>query len=87
LAKFPPSATNFDCQRWFPAQFPPHLGRRRGAHFGNEKASLPSDVEDACDETRAHPMTGRAESLNLAIAAGVLIYEAWRTQGYGRGSR
>jgi TrmH family RNA methyltransferase len=24
------------------------------------------------------PMTGTAESLNLAVAAGVLLYEAWR---------
>ena len=50
----------------------------------SEQSGLPVDVEEACDELVRIPMAGRAESLNLAIAAGVMIYEAWRAQGFGR---
>ena len=59
-------------------------GERSCVLMGNEQSGLPVEVEDACDELVRIPMAGRAESLNLAIAAGVMIYEAWRAQGYGR---
>jgi TrmH family RNA methyltransferase len=62
-------------------------GERGCVLMGNEQSGLPADVEDACDELVSIPMAGRAESLNLAIAAGVMIYEAWRAQGYGPSSR
>jgi len=52
--------------------------------LGNEQTGLPAEVESACDELVRIPMAGRAESLNLAIAAGVMIYEAWRARGYER---
>ena len=39
---------------------------------------LPADLLDAADLRVAIPMTGTAESLNLAVAAGVLLYEARR---------
>lgn len=61
-------------------------GDRGCVLMGNEQSGLPAEVEDACDELVRIPMAGRAESLNLAVAAGVMIYEAWRAQGYGRGS-
>ena len=57
-------------------------GDRTCILMGNETSGLPRDVEDACDELVRIPMMGRAESLNLAIATGVMIYEAWRAQGY-----
>jgi RNA methyltransferase, TrmH family len=50
--------------------------------MGNEQSGLPRAIEVRCDELVRIPMAGRAESLNLAIAAGVMIYEAWRAQGY-----
>jgi len=28
------------------------------------------------------PMKGRADSLNLAIATGVMLYDVWRRRGY-----
>jgi len=28
------------------------------------------------------PMRGRADSLNLAIATGVMLYDLWRRRGY-----
>jgi TrmH family RNA methyltransferase len=58
------------------------FGDRPCILMGNETSGLPVEVEDACDELVRIPMAGRAESLNLAIAAGVMIYEAWRAQGY-----
>jgi RNA methyltransferase, TrmH family len=59
-------------------------GDRSCILMGNEQSGLPASAEDACDELVRIPMAGRAESLNLAIAAGVMIYEAWRAEGYGR---
>ena len=61
-----------------------NYGERGCILIGNEQAGLPVEVEDACDELVRIPMAGRAESLNLAIAAGVMIYEAWRAKGYAR---
>lgn len=59
-------------------------GERTCILMGTEQSGLPTDVEDVCDELVRIPMAGRAESLNLAIAAGVMIYEAWRAQGYAK---
>jgi RNA methyltransferase, TrmH family len=49
--------------------------------LGSEGDGLPEDVLDAADLRVAIPMTGTAESLNLAVAAGVLLYEARRRTG------
>ncbi len=46
--------------------------------FGSEGAGLPDELLAAGDLQIRIPMTGTAESLNLAVAAGVLLYEAWR---------
>ncbi len=46
--------------------------------FGSEGAGLHEDLLAAGDVRLRIPMTGTAESLNLAVAAGVLLYEAWR---------
>ncbi len=43
---------------------------------GNESRGLPEEYEAACDLRVTIPMRGRADSLNAAIAAGVLAYEA-----------
>ena len=43
---------------------------------GNESQGLPEAYELACDLTVTLPMRGRADSLNAAIAAAVLAYEA-----------
>ncbi len=55
--------------------------------MGNEQAGLPVEVEAACDELVRIPMMGKADSLNLASAASVMIYEAWRAQGYRGANR
>ena len=49
--------------------------------LGSESSGLPEDVLDAADLRVAIPMTGTAESLNLSVAAGVLIYEVRRRTG------
>jgi len=49
--------------------------------FGSEGAGLPADLLEAADLRVAIPMTGTAESLNLAVAAGVLLYEVRRRTG------
>ncbi len=62
-------------------------GERACILMGNEQAGLPVEVEEACDELVRIPMMGRAESLNLASAASVMIYEAWRAQGFAGADR
>jgi TrmH family RNA methyltransferase len=44
--------------------------------MGNEQAGLTADLAAACDVTVKIPMRGRADSLNLAVATGVMIYAA-----------
>lgn len=43
---------------------------------GNESRGLPEEYEQACDLRVTIPMRGRADSLNAAVAAAVLAYEA-----------
>jgi RNA methyltransferase, TrmH family len=52
--------------------------------LGSEGTGLPAELLDAADLRVAIPMTGTAESLNLAVAAGVLLYEVRRRTGLGR---
>jgi TrmH family RNA methyltransferase len=42
--------------------------------FGSEQKGLSSEQMAACDLVVSMPMCGRASSLNLAVAAGVLLY-------------
>jgi TrmH family RNA methyltransferase len=44
--------------------------------MGNEQAGLPPDLAEACDVAVKIPMRGRADSLNLAVATGIMIYAA-----------
>ncbi len=48
---------------------------------GNESRGLPEDYELACDLRVTMPMKGRADSLNAAVAAAVLAYEALAVLG------
>jgi RNA methyltransferase, TrmH family len=48
---------------------------------GNEGAGLTDEVRARCDRLVAVPMAGPAESLNVAMAAGILLYELTREQG------
>ena len=44
--------------------------------MGNEQAGLTPEMAALCDVTVKIPMRGRADSLNLAVATGVMIYAA-----------
>jgi RNA methyltransferase, TrmH family len=46
--------------------------------MGGEGAGLPSDVLELADQVVAIPMQAPVESLNVAVAAGLLLYEAVR---------
>jgi TrmH family RNA methyltransferase len=46
--------------------------------LGSEGAGLPAEILARGDRQVRIPMTGTAESLNLAVAAGLLLYEAQR---------
>ena len=43
--------------------------------LGGEQHGLSNDALKACDTVVRIPMAGRADSLNLAVAAGVMLYE------------
>jgi tRNA G18 (ribose-2'-O)-methylase SpoU len=43
--------------------------------LGNEQKGLAREQTAACDVTVSLPMHGRVSSLNLAVAAGVLLYQ------------
>ncbi len=43
--------------------------------LGSEQKGLSADQLEACDARVSLPMRGRASSLNIAVAAGILLYE------------
>jgi TrmH family RNA methyltransferase len=48
---------------------------------GNEQAGLPPEYQSECDLLVKMPMLGKADSLNAAVATGVMCYEVinqWR---------
>jgi TrmH family RNA methyltransferase len=49
--------------------------------MGNEQAGLPDNLLAACTQAIRMPMLGRSDSLNLAVATGVALYEALRARG------
>src|SRR6266571_1623760 len=52
--------------------------------MGEERKGLSSDLQALCDIIVRIPMVGRSDSLNLAVATGVLLYELFnqrRNQG------
>ncbi|MBQ9082554.1 MAG: RNA methyltransferase, partial [Clostridia bacterium] len=55
------------------------LGRGCAILIGNEGNGLMAEAIAACDHPLTIPMGGRAESLNAAAAAAILIWEMVRT--------
>lgn len=43
--------------------------------IGNEGSGIGREILDICDESVKIPIIGRAESLNAAVAAGILLYD------------
>lgn len=44
--------------------------------LGPEVEGLPKDIQDMCNKTYEIPMFGEKESYNVAIAAGIALYQA-----------
>ena len=42
--------------------------------MGAEQSGLPPAMAELCDVTVKIPMSGRADSLNLAVATGIMAY-------------
>ena len=53
------------------------LGERATFLLGAEREGLPEDVVDGCDALATIPQSAQAESLNVAAAAAIALYE-WR---------
>jgi len=47
--------------------------------MGNEQQGLPDALAEKCDRLARIPQAGRADSLNLAVATGVMLFEVRRT--------
>jgi len=45
--------------------------------MGSERHGLTAEMTEACDQIVAIPMAGRSDSLNLAVATAVLLYEIY----------
>lgn len=54
------------------------MGAGSVAVIGNEGAGLKPETVSACTERITIPMTGRAESLNASMAAGIILWEMTR---------
>ena len=49
--------------------------------LGHERSGLTDEEAALCDATVRIPMGGELSSLNVGVAASVLLYEAWRQRG------
>lgn len=54
---------------------PDYRGRAIVLIMGNEQQGLPEDLARLCDKLCLIPMAGEADSLNLAVATGVMAFE------------
>ena len=54
--------------------------------FGREDTGLSAEFLAAADDRARIPMRGRADSLNVSVSAGILLYEADRQRARGRGA-
>ncbi|MFP5211371.1 MAG: TrmH family RNA methyltransferase [Acidobacteriota bacterium] len=51
--------------------------------FGNEGSGVPAEIAEHADGAVTIPCPGAVESLNAAVAASILLYEAARQRGIG----
>ncbi len=50
--------------------------------FGKESVGLPAEILEAADVVARIPIAAGGRSLNLANAAAIAVYEAWRQHGF-----
>ena len=58
-------------------------GRDRDSCVGGEGGGLPTSLRPSADEHVTIPMAAPVESLNVAVAAALLVYEARRQRALG----
>lgn len=58
----------------------PAGGKKTALVIGNESHGIRPEIEAACDVSWRLPIYGHAESLNAAVAAGILMYAVVRAQ-------
>ena len=63
--------------------FVPECGRRYAYVFGNEVDGVRQDVVDACDFSLEIPQFGTKHSLNVSVAAGVVLWHCLGRQKKG----
>jgi TrmH family RNA methyltransferase len=51
--------------------------------LGSEREGLPEEVVSACAASATIPLAGRAESLNVAMAGTIALYDWRRSHGAG----
>ena len=49
--------------------------------LGDERRGLEPEDRSICDELARIPVAGDIDSLNVGVAAGILMYEVWRRGG------
>ncbi|RMD52856.1 MAG: 23S rRNA (guanosine(2251)-2'-O)-methyltransferase RlmB, partial [Nitrospirae bacterium] len=54
--------------------------------LGSEEKGISRTVKEQCDELITIPMKGRISSLNVSVAAGIVIYEALRQRSTANSS-
>ncbi|MCA9053172.1 MAG: 23S rRNA (guanosine(2251)-2'-O)-methyltransferase RlmB [Planctomycetaceae bacterium] len=59
------------------------LRRPTAIVIGNEGSGVSDELRAACGGQISIPQQGHVESLNAAVAAGILLYEARRQRGHG----
>jgi len=57
------------------------LGGRVTFVLGSEREGLPESLAAACDARASIPLAPGAESLNVALAAGIALWERRRSSG------
>jgi 23S rRNA (guanosine2251-2'-O)-methyltransferase len=60
------------------AAYTVNLKGRVAIILGSEGAGISRLLRECCDSMVGIPSSGRLESLNVSVAAGVLLYEVWR---------
>jgi RNA methyltransferase, TrmH family len=66
-------AAGASATRYRDAAYPPRLV----LFMGSEREGLSAEQQAACETLVSIPMAGKADSLNLAVATGVLLYEVF----------
>ena len=75
---------------WDPIRFDETCPSSDGACavvIGNEGNGLPEEVSAACDRRVTIPMHGTIESLNAAMAAGIILWEVQKAAAAGNGGQ